>query len=47
MYEFIERINEAADVKKFKVEELDQLAEEIREALFNRLRTLWSQFWYG
>ena len=26
MYEFIERINEAADVKKFKVEELDQLA---------------------
>lgn len=37
MYEFIERINEAADVKKFKVEELDQLAEEIREALFNRL----------
>ena len=24
MYELIERINEAADVKKFKVEELDQ-----------------------
>ncbi len=34
MYELIERINEAADVKKFKVEELDQLAAEIREALF-------------
>lgn len=30
MYELIERINEAADVKKFKAEELDQLAVEIR-----------------
>lgn len=44
MYEFIERINEAADVKKFKVEELDQLAEEIREALFNRLTKIGGHF---
>lgn len=44
MYEFIERINEAADVKKFKVEELDQLAEEIREALFNRLTKISGHF---
>lgn len=44
MYEFIERINEAADVKKFKVEELDQLAEEIREALFNRLTKIGGDF---
>ncbi len=33
MYELIERINEAADVKKFTVDELDKLAVEIREAL--------------
>lgn len=33
MYELIERINEATDVKKFKVDELDKLAAEIREAL--------------
>lgn len=44
MYELIERINEAADVKKFKVEELDQLAEEIREALFNRLTKIGGHF---
>ena len=44
MYEFIERINEAADVKKFKVEELDQLADEIREALFNRLTKIGGHF---
>ena len=44
MYEFIERINEAADVKKFKAEELDQLAEEIREALFNRLTKIGGHF---
>ncbi len=44
MYEFIERINEAADVKKFKVEELDLLAEEIREALFNRLTKIGGHF---
>ena len=44
MYEFIERINEAADVKKFKVEELDQLAEEIREALCNRLTKIGGHF---
>ena len=44
MYELIERINEAADVKKFKVEELDQLAAEIREALFNRLTKIGGHF---
>lgn len=44
MYELIERINEAADVKKFKVEELDQLADEIREALFNRLTKIGGHF---
>lgn len=44
MYELIERINEAADVKKFKVEELDQLAVEIREALFNRLTKIGGHF---
>lgn len=37
MFELIEKINDAADVKKFTVEELDKLAAEIREALFNRL----------
>lgn len=44
MYELIERINEAADVKKFKAEELDQLAVEIREALFNRLTKIGGHF---
>ena len=44
MYEFIERINEAADVKKFKVEELDPLAVEIREAFFNRLTKIGGHF---
>ena len=44
MYELIERINEAADVKKFKMEELDQLAIEIREALFNRLTKIGGHF---
>ena len=44
MYELIERINEAADVNKFKVEELDKLAEEIREALFNRLTKIGGHF---
>lgn len=44
MYELIERINDAADVKKFKVEELDKLAAEIREALFNRLTKIGGHF---
>lgn len=44
MYELIERINEAADVKKFKVDELDKLAAEIREALFNRLTKIGGHF---
>ena len=44
MYELIEQINEAADVKKFKVEELNLLAVEIREALFNRLTKIGGHF---
>ena len=44
MYELIERINEAADVKKFKMEELEPLAVEIREALFNRLTKIGGHF---
>lgn len=44
MYELIERINEATDVKKFKVDELDKLATEIREALFNRLTKIGGHF---
>lgn len=44
MYELIERINEATDVKKFKVDELDKLAAEIREALFNRLTKIGGHF---
>lgn len=44
MYELIERINEAADVKKFTVDELDKLAVEIREALFNRLTKIGGHF---
>lgn len=37
MYELLKRINDASDIKKFKIEELDDVAAEIREALFNRL----------
>lgn len=44
MYELIERINEPADVKKFTVEELGELAAEIREALFNRLTKIGGHF---
>lgn len=44
MYELIERINEATDVKKFKADELDKLAAEIREALFNRLTKIGGHF---
>ena len=44
MYELIERVNEAADVKKFKMEELEPLAVEIREALFNRLTKIGGHF---
>lgn len=44
MYELIERINEATDVKKFKVDELDKLVAEIREALFNRLTKIGGHF---
>ena len=44
MYELIERINEATDVKKFKVDEIDKLAAEIREALFNRLTKIGGHF---
>ena len=37
MYDILETINSPADVKKLNVNELEKLAEDIREALFNRL----------
>lgn len=44
MYELIQKINGPADVKKFTAEELEQLAVEIREALFNRLTKIGGHF---
>lgn len=44
MYELIQKINGPADVKKFTTEELEQLAVEIREALFNRLTKIGGHF---
>ena len=44
MYEMIKQINDVTDVKKFDVEELGNLAEEIREALFNRLTKIGGHF---
>lgn len=37
MYEILKNINEPADVKKLNADELNMLATDIREALFNRL----------
>ncbi len=37
MYEIINKINGPEDVKKLNIKELENLAEDIREALFNRL----------
>ena len=44
MYELIQKINGPADVKKFTTEELEQLAVEIRDALFNRLTKIGGHF---
>lgn len=44
MYELINKINGPDDVKKFTLEELDALAVEIREALFNRLTKIGGHF---
>lgn len=50
-YKIIQTINGPEDVKKLSMEQLEELASEIREALFNRLtknrRSLWSKFRYG
>ena len=44
MYKLINKINSPDDVKKFSAEELDALAAEIREALFNRLTKIGGHF---
>ena len=37
MYEILDKINGPEDVKKLDEEELDKLASDIRDALFNRI----------
>ena len=37
MYETLNKINGPEDVKKLNIKELESLAKDIREALFNRL----------
>lgn len=44
MYELINMINGPQDVKKFSIQELNDLAAEIREALFNRLTHVGGHF---
>ncbi|MDY4186517.1 MAG: 1-deoxy-D-xylulose-5-phosphate synthase [Candidatus Borkfalkiaceae bacterium] len=44
MYEILNRINSPADVKKLSIYELNALAEDIREALFNRLTKMGGHF---
>ena len=44
MYELINKINGPEDVKKFSIQELNDLAAEIREALFNRLTHVGGHF---
>ncbi|SDB03945.1 1-deoxy-D-xylulose-5-phosphate synthase [Pseudobutyrivibrio sp. YE44] len=44
MYKLINRINGPEDVKKFSPQELEELAVEIREALFNRLTHVGGHF---
>ena len=41
---YLEKINNPSDVKKLNIEELNKLAEEIREALFNRLTKMGGHF---
>lgn len=44
MYEILNKINGPADVKKLNLEELKLLADDIREALFNRLTKVGGHF---
>ena len=44
MYETLNKINGAVDVKKMDLQELNALAEDIREALFNRLTKIGGHF---
>ena len=44
MYELLKNINGPSDLKKLKITELNQLSEEIREALFNRLSKIGGHF---
>ena len=44
MYEILNKINSPADVKKLNTEQLNTLAEDIREALFNRLTKFGGHF---
>lgn len=44
MYDLLKNINSPADIKKLSVEQLTQLAAEIREALFNRLTKIGGHF---
>lgn len=44
MYEILKTINSPADVKKLNKEELNTLAKDIREALFNRLTKIGGHF---
>lgn len=44
MYEILSKINSPKDVKKLSLEELNTLAQDIREALFNRLTKIGGHF---
>ena len=44
MYELLKNINGPSDLKRLKITELNQLSEEIREALFNRLSKIGGHF---
>ncbi len=44
MYEILDKVNSPADVKKLSPTELERLAAEIREALFNRLTKIGGHF---
>ena len=46
-YKIIQTINGPEDVKKLSMEQLEELASEIREALFNRLTKIGGHFRYG
>ena len=44
MYEILNKINNPEDVKKLNLDELNKLAKDIREALFNRLTKIGGHF---